>query len=348
MGNLAHIKPESPTPSLDIVQLFLDILDPDDTDFSFVAYSDIKGDERPARHGRGTLKEWGDAMLEWNADQYSICVAINQIKPGKTRQVKDVQRVRVIIVDDDIQRDKPRTNWPLKPSIVVASSHGKYHYYWLCSGITNTQFRLVQETLIKNHGHDPQLKAANLVLRMPGFLHQKGDPFRTQLIAAPGYQYTSSEILNAFPPHKDETSSPFYAKKLRKIERSLIEEGVYKAVAYEWTQYRKGLMVIRFLVETPDGPVFLDQYISYQTTRGGWLRVGYDSYLHSDLVTLTNDRNTPINKLQLNVFDQYFGRKVEVYVGTVKRRRDKNNAGCFKPRPLNNQYSRVEYLMSAK
>ncbi len=348
MGNLARIKLDNPTPNLDISKSFLDILDPDDIDFSFIAYSDIRDDERPTRRGRGTLNEWGDAMLEWNADQYSICVAINQIKPGKTRQEKDVQRVRAVIVDDDAQRNKPRTKWPMKPSIVVESSRGKYHYYWLCSGLTSTQFRLVQETLTKNHGHDPQLKAANLVLRMPGFLHQKGDPFRTQLIAAPGYQYSASEILKAYPPHKDETSSAFYAKKLRKIDRSFIEEGNYKAVAYEWTLYRKGLVVIRYSVETPDGSVFLDQYISFRTTRGGWIKVGYDSYLHSDLVTLTNDRNTPTNKLQINLFEQYFGRKLEVYVGTVKRRRDKNNPGCFKPRPLNNQYSRVEFLMSAK
>ena len=63
-----------------MAQAFLDILDPDDKDFSFVALSDNKGDERSARICRGTLRECWDNLAKWNDDRRSICVAVNQIK----------------------------------------------------------------------------------------------------------------------------------------------------------------------------------------------------------------------------------------------------------------------------
>ena len=183
---------------------------------------------------------------------------------------------------------------------------------------------------------------------MPGFLHQKFAPFLSRLISAQGHQYTAEEILKAYPPHKDATSGAFYTKSLSRVDRYLLKKGVYSAVAVEWTLRRKHQAVIRYSVKTPDGTVLLDQYIKFPITRGGWIKVEFDTFFYGDLVTLEGSRSVQTNKLQTDVFERYFGRKLKVYVGTVAGRNDMNNAGKKLPRPPHLQYSVVRYLMDAK
>ena len=47
---------------------------------------------------------------------------------GDKRGIEHAKSIRAIWVDDDIPKDKPRKKFPLKPSIIVESSEGKFQY----------------------------------------------------------------------------------------------------------------------------------------------------------------------------------------------------------------------------
>ena len=73
---------------------------------------------------------------------------------------------------------------------------------------TRDDHRAVMQTMVERHGSDPNAKDLARVLRLPGFLHQKGVPFMvrltgdglTELDLDLAKTYSRDEILAAFPP----------------------------------------------------------------------------------------------------------------------------------------------------
>ena len=54
--------------------------------------------------------------------------------------------------------------------------------------------------MVASHGSDKSATDICRVLRVPGFLHRKAEPFMVQIVEAPGHRYPWAEILEAFPP----------------------------------------------------------------------------------------------------------------------------------------------------
>jgi RepB DNA-primase from phage plasmid len=74
-------------------------------------------------------------------------------------------------------------SWALSPHIVVESSLGRFHAYWLLDGtVTPTDFGGLQKRLAKLFDGDPVVHDLPRVLRLPGFLHRKRRPFRTRIV----------------------------------------------------------------------------------------------------------------------------------------------------------------------
>lgn len=150
-------------------------------------------------------------LADANDNGYGAFFCVNELDrsfaPTRHRITEMLVRLRAVFADDD-SHGSLRDDWSIEPSIVVESSHNKFHYYWIIDqGYEFTeamyeQWGGVQNHICKSYGTDPQARDAVRVLRLPGTDHQKGEPFPVSFFGE-GRQYTWKEILQAFPPDFD-------------------------------------------------------------------------------------------------------------------------------------------------
>lgn len=169
--------------------------------FTFQTFSE-KGKPGPAEQFSGTVTNlW--SMLEFaNMRQRGVAVTINETQGG--RKGENVTRIRAVWQEDD---NGYSGSFPLEPSIVVQSSVGKFHRYWLVDGDWpaddqgRADFTAVMATMVREYGSDPSAKDISRAMRLPGTLHQKGDPQIVSIISPVGSEpvrYTRQQIVSAF------------------------------------------------------------------------------------------------------------------------------------------------------
>lgn len=109
------------------------------------------------------------------------------------RTLKSFVRVRALFVDFDDASANPLQKIhaaPVKPHLVVESSAGKFHAYWIVRNCAKERFGPLQIALAKHFDSDPKVKDLPRVMRLPGFFHMKGEAFRSSI-----------EELNDRPPY---------------------------------------------------------------------------------------------------------------------------------------------------
>lgn len=129
----------------------------------------------------GTLAEHAGTLAQLNQQGAGIFIMINEGNL-QGRKATDVTRVRAVFVDLDGAPLEPVLDCKLSPSIVVESSPGRFHAYWLCPGLSREQFKPVQQALAARFNGDVSVCDLPRVMRLPGFIHQKGAPFQTRII----------------------------------------------------------------------------------------------------------------------------------------------------------------------
>lgn len=167
---------------------FLNRLDPTGV-FTFQTFDDSdRKDLRLARVFHGTLAEHADALTRLNQLGAGVFVMVNRgdgvIHDGKKtcRCNGNVISIRAQFADADGVPLKSVLEKSPPPHILVESSPGKWHFYWLTSDTPLDVFSTRQLTLAKHLGTDPAVKDLARVLRLPGFYHQKNEPFMTRLV----------------------------------------------------------------------------------------------------------------------------------------------------------------------
>ena len=187
---------------------FLRLLDPAARDFSFQTFHDLmKGQDADPSLARSTTDRTEVLRLyERGAGAY---VTINETDLAG-RSSENIKRVRAIWQEDDEGHGGP---FPLDPSLVVESSPGKFHRYWLIADHWpadeqgRADFAAVMQRMVESYGSDQNAKDICRVLRLPGFLHRK-DPTRSHMVRIvedSGRRYGREEIMRAFPPVERET-----------------------------------------------------------------------------------------------------------------------------------------------
>lgn len=136
-----------------------------------------------ARHGltrvlHGTLAEHGDTLARLNAQGAGIFVMVNA-GDRKARKASNVRTVRAYFADLDGAPIEPVEACPLQPHIVVQSSRGRWHAYWLTTGAPLEMFKPMQQAIAQRFGSDPKVCDLPRVMRLPGFWHNKRQPFLT-------------------------------------------------------------------------------------------------------------------------------------------------------------------------
>ena len=130
-------------PELDQAQRFLALLDEEADVFRFRAIHPERSHGRPQSLG-GSLERCAPLLAKLNAQGFGIYVVVNHGGDDDD----SIDRVRAVFAD----WDPPKTAampapLPLEPHVIVESSEGKHHAYWLVDGLDVTQFTAVQKAI---------------------------------------------------------------------------------------------------------------------------------------------------------------------------------------------------------
>ena len=194
-------------------QRFLTILDPsaEEFDYRFI-FPSSKKDALPAGaklaiNLRSSVQLCDFAARDANAKGYGIFVVVNRTD-GEGVKDKNIIDVRAVFTDFDDGIPAPE-RFALPPTMIVETSPGKAQYYWLVDDdMSPDQFKGIVARLVKDYGADANAKDLARVLRVPGFMHTKGEPTPVKLIFPkpdePVTRYATHRLLKAFPPLQSE------------------------------------------------------------------------------------------------------------------------------------------------
>ena len=152
-------------------------------------------DKALTRQFHGTLDQHAQALHALNAQGAGVYVTVNATD-GNGRTAKNITAVRALFVDFD-SIDESRSvrlqNLPVPPTVIVESSQGKHHAYWVVDGVALDEFRTYQKRLISyfdSLGESPDKAVHDLprVMRLDSFIHAKvkdgvaSAPFKSRVI----------------------------------------------------------------------------------------------------------------------------------------------------------------------
>ena len=205
-------EPTGPAPDMHQAEAFLNALDPFALQWCFQTF-----DDGPEKRGhlastqRGTWLELAPRLQTLNAQGAGVFVTVNEVAPGKPRKAENIKRVRAVFADfDDASRDNLAALQcvALEPSILVESSPGKLHAYWLVNDMEPKDFTPLQQAIAEKLGTDSKVKDLPRVMRVPGFIHKKGAPELVKLLPASDKTYTMAELQAAFAPAQQPAPQP--------------------------------------------------------------------------------------------------------------------------------------------
>lgn len=182
-----------------------------DGPFLFQTYASDKDDKRPGQVvcKVGTLAAHGPALAKANGLRASVAVLANENDGSRKRRTGNIRSVRALFVDLDGAPLAPVESAPLAPHIVTETSPGRFHAFWRVTGCPLADFVRVQRALAERFNADPTMADVTRCVRVPGFMHNKGEPFPSRVLtlreAAP---IAYADFLRAFDMEPLPTVSP--------------------------------------------------------------------------------------------------------------------------------------------
>ena len=178
---------------------YLSILDQDEDEFTFQTFDDTKK-KTPSltRILHGSLNELWDVLVSLNNRGAGVYVTVNKTDL-KGRKKANIKAIRTIYFENDNQI--PISTVPIKSSMLVSTSKGKGHMYYLLDkhesikDDVDDKWQHIMEYLI-SLGSDPNAKDITRVLRVPGFFNQKEDCGNlVTLVKHNGIRYSWESLL---------------------------------------------------------------------------------------------------------------------------------------------------------
>ena len=145
--------------------------------------------------GHGDLNKLAGALTGYNDSGAGIFWMVN-FGDGRGRAGGNVTAVRCLFVDLDGAPLAPVLAAGVEPHAVIESSPGRWHVYWEVTGCSLEQFKPAQTALALKFNGDKSVNDLPRVLRVPGFLHRKGEPFQTRIESlAPLQPYAFDDLV---------------------------------------------------------------------------------------------------------------------------------------------------------
>lgn len=166
---------------------------------TFQTFDDAKaGRKGLTRVLQGSLGYHAETLAALNERGAGVYFMVNA-GDGKGRKAENVTTVRALFVDLDGAPLQPVLDGPLMPHAVVESSPGRFHAYWLVTGLALDEFKPLQAAIAARFNGDAKVKDLPRVMRLPGYLHRKGEPFLTRVTQLQRRaRYSAQTVRNAF------------------------------------------------------------------------------------------------------------------------------------------------------
>ena len=198
-------------------QRFLGIIAPGEA-VTFQTFDDNQDrrDQSLASIRHGTLDQHFDYLVKCSDKGAGVFVTINRTDL-KGRSKNNVTKVRACFCDLDGAPVDPVLNHELEPSILIESSHRRWHAYYIARDVPLGVFTELQHAIADAFDGDHACCDNPRVMRLPGFLHQKvkndvrSEPFMTRIEQShEDLAYAYDQLKEAFPskeaPTVDHTS----------------------------------------------------------------------------------------------------------------------------------------------
>lgn len=169
-------------PDINLAQRFLTLL-AEGEPVTFQTFDDGEG-KTPAlaRILHGTLEQHAATLARLNAQGAGVFIMVNR-GDLQGRKAENITGIRALFVDLDGSPLEPVLAAGVEPHVTVESSPGRFHAYWLVDDCPLERFTPLQAALAVKFDSDPKVKDLPRVMRLPGFWHQKGEPFQTQILS---------------------------------------------------------------------------------------------------------------------------------------------------------------------
>ncbi|MEZ5447070.1 MAG: DNA-primase RepB domain-containing protein [Gammaproteobacteria bacterium] len=159
---------------------------------TFQTFADCKDSPGAASISRvfhGTFDEHRGELVCLNQAGAGIFMMINEgdgkvHPPNKTcRANASVVTLRSLFVDLDGAPLEPVLEYESTADLIVESSPGRWHVYWFVGWFEPLELFADGQTMVaERFGGDRSVKDLARVMRIPGFFHQKGEPFMSRLV----------------------------------------------------------------------------------------------------------------------------------------------------------------------
>jgi hypothetical protein len=162
-------------------ELFLHILG--GKHHTFQTFNDKKNDKFKYLNKQlhGTLADVQSRLTKWNKLDIGVYVTINKTD-RQGRKTENIIKVRSLFADLDGSPLNPILRAKPEPHMIIESSKGKYHAYWLVEDCPLDQFSMYQKAIAKKFDSDPKVCDLPRVMRLPGFYHCKGNSYPTTIM----------------------------------------------------------------------------------------------------------------------------------------------------------------------
>ncbi|WOG26278.1 DUF5906 domain-containing protein [Endozoicomonas sp. 8E] len=210
----------------------------------------------------GTFAESKDRLMRANQQCAGIFVVVNETD-GKGGKDANVVGVNAVFLDLDGAPLAPvKKEGVLPPHMITGTSPDKYHVYWKVENFPVDQFKPVQKAIARRFDGDSSVCNLSRVMRVPGFLHHKGDPFLSSVLEAYDHKaYTLDKVI----------------------------EGLGLSIN-EVNQYKPSSQVLVDLnVSLGDG----ERTAALTSLIGSWIRQGFDNQRILAGLRLWNSQNSP-------------------------------------------------------
>ena len=167
----------------------------EDTPVTWQTFDDQGQRKGLARVLHGPLKDQARSLVSLNDRGAGVYVCVNETDL-RGRRTSNVTALRALFVDSDTG---PLPELALEPDIHVRSLRGEHAYWLLTPGQPLARFGMGQSHLAAALGTDGTVKDLPRVMRVPGFLHRKAEPFLVTCEVLNHDRHTVDEVLAAFP-----------------------------------------------------------------------------------------------------------------------------------------------------
>lgn len=144
----------------------------------------------------GTLEEAWPRIVALQAQGAGVCWTVSATRHGRKKE--DFRAARAAWVDID-RPELPE--FKIDPTAIVKTGKG-HHAYWLIDGdCLGEELEQLNKAIASAHEGDAKAVDRVRCLRLPGTLHQKGDPVLVTLQTCnPDNSYALEELQAAYPP----------------------------------------------------------------------------------------------------------------------------------------------------